>query len=360
MTESFIPQLTTFDWGEEWKNLQKARRAADDPTHWDERSKTYGCADPNSPYVRAFVEFAQIRPGETVLDMGCGTGAIALPLAAAGCNVIAADFSRGMLGVLEETARARGIALGPIKKAQDCQNAKDATDSAAAEGRPAAVENIPTGVEDRQTAAEDVPTDIEDRHATAEDVPTGTVETKVMNWEDDWSAFGIEEDSVDVAVSSRSIATADLRDSLERLTRVARRRVCITLAAGSSPRTDERILSAIGLQNRLGRDFVYAFMILAQMGYHPEVRYIPSARRDTYDSHKEAFENLRKMVVDAAGSMTPPDEVEKALGNLDAWLRRNLVANEHVGETDEDGKVQKALRLNDPRIVNWAFLAWDK
>lgn len=339
MTESFIPQLTTFDWSEEWKNLQKARRAADDPTHWDERSKTYGCADPNSPYVRAFVEFAQIHPGETALDMGCGTGAIALPLAAAGCNVIAADFSRGMLGVLEETARARGIALGPIAKAQDGQNAKAAADLAAAEDRPAA---------------------IEDRHAAAEDLHAGIVETKVMSWEDDWSAFGIEEGSVDVAVSSRSIATADLRDSLERLTRVARRRVCITLAAGSSPRTDERILSAIGLQNRLGRDFVYAFIILAQMGYHPEVRYIPSARRDTYGSHEEAFENLRKMVVDAAGSMTPPDEIEKVLGNLDAWLRRNLVANEHVGEIDEDGKVQKALRLNEPRTVNWAFLAWDK
>ncbi len=340
MTESFIPQLTTFDWGEEWKNLQNARRAADDPTHWDERSKTYGCADPNSPYVRAFVEFAQIHPGETVLDMGCGTGAIALPLAAAGCNVIAADFSRGMLGVLEETARARGIALGQIEKAQDNQNAEDPTaDLAAAEDRPAA---------------------IEDRHAAAEDLHAGIVETKVMSWEDDWITFGIEEGSVDVAVSSRSIATADLRDSLERLTRVARRRVCITLAAGSSPRTDERILSAIGLQNRLGRDFVYAFMILAQMGHHPEVRYIPSARHDTYDSHEEAFDNLRKMVVDAAGSMTPPDEVEKALGNLDAWLRRNLVANEHVGEIDEDGKIQKALRLNEPRTVNWAFLAWDK
>ena len=40
----------------------------------------------------------------------------------------------------------------------------------------------------------------------------------------------------DVAIASRSIATADLRDALLRLTEVARRRVCITLATGSPPR----------------------------------------------------------------------------------------------------------------------------
>lgn len=299
MTDSFIPRLTTTDWGEEWKQLQKARRAADDPAHWDERAKTYGCADPASLYVRKFLEFAQVKPDETVLDMGCGTGAIALPLAAAGCNVIAADFSRGMLDVLESTARERSIAHDAVK-------------------------------------------------------------TELMSWEDDWEAHGIGEGSVDVAVSSRSIATADLRDSLERLTRVARRRACITLAAGSSPRTDERILSAIGLQNRLGRDFLYAFMILCDMGYHPEVRYIPSKRADSYDSAEEAFANLQKMVRDAAGEMTPEPEVAAALRNLERWIGSNLVENPAAGTTDEDGNVQKRFKLREARTVTWAFIAWDK
>ena len=299
MIDSFIPRLTTTDWGEEWKQLQKARRAADDPAHWDERAKTYGCADPASLYVRKFLEFAQIKPDETVLDMGCGTGAIALPLAAAGCNVIAADFSRGMLDVLESTARERGIAHDAVK-------------------------------------------------------------TELMSWEDDWEAHGIGERSVDVAVSSRSIATADLRDSLERLTRVARRRACITLAAGSSPRTDERILSAIGLQNRLGRDFLYAFMILCDMGYHPEVRYIPSKRADSYDSTEEAFVNLQKMVRDAAGEMTSEAEVTAALHNLERWISSNLVENPAAGTTDEDGNVQKRFKLREARTVTWAFIAWDK
>ena len=42
-------------------------------------------------------------------------------------------------------------------------------------------------------------------------------------------------------------------------------------------------MSAIGLQRQLGRDYVYAFMILVAMGMRPEVRYIPSTRHDSFD-----------------------------------------------------------------------------
>lgn len=49
-----------------------------------------------------------------------------------------------------------------------------------------------------------------------------TVFPKLMSWEDNWPAFGVREGMTDVAVASRSIATADLRDALLRLTEVAR------------------------------------------------------------------------------------------------------------------------------------------
>ncbi|MFR5091974.1 MAG: hypothetical protein ACLTDR_08140 [Adlercreutzia equolifaciens] len=92
----------------------------------------------------------------------------------------------------------------------------------------------------------------------------------------------MREGMTDVAIASRSIATADLRDALLRLTEVARRRVCITLATGSSPRVDERILAAVGLPSVLGRDYLYAFNILASEGVKAEVRYIDSTRDDTF------------------------------------------------------------------------------
>ena len=294
---TFTPQLTTIDWAQEWQNLQVARKASDDPAFWNERSKTYNCGRRTSPYAHQFIELAEIQPEETVFDMGCGTGALSIPLGLAGHSVIAGDFSEGMLGVLQ----------------RDCAN-----------------------------------------------LGITTVQTKVMSWEDDWVAHGVLPNSVDVAVASRSIATADMRDSLERLTSVARRRACITLPTGSSPRTDERILSAIGIQDQLGRDFLYAFMILVQMGYQPEVRYIPSERHDTYASFDEAFENLTKMVYDAAEAMLSEAETARALENLKTWLTDNLIDNPEQGRADASGEPQKAYMLKKPRIVTWAHISWNK
>jgi ubiquinone/menaquinone biosynthesis C-methylase UbiE len=46
-----------------------------------------------------------------VLELGCGTGRVAIPLAAAGLTVAGADSSAAMLAVARERARAAGVAL---------------------------------------------------------------------------------------------------------------------------------------------------------------------------------------------------------------------------------------------------------
>lgn len=296
---TFQPLLTNTDWAEEWKQLQVTRRAADDPAHWNERAKTFGCGGP-SPYVGKFLEYARIQPDETVLDMGCGTGAIALPLGEAGNRVVAADFSEGMLSVLRDAMEQRKLT---------------------------------------------------------------TIETKLMSWEDDWDAHGVGPKSVDVAVASRSIATSDLRAALARLNRVARRRVCLTLSCGPSPRTDERILRAIGLEHYIGRDFLYAFMILTQMGLLPQVNYISSERDDFYESFDDAFGNLKKMVIDAVGPLAPATETERALGNLREWLGSNLVeadpAEAKNGKHPEVADAERVFRLKTPRKITWGFISFD-
>lgn len=294
--DTFTPKLTTTDWNEEWIELQQARRAADSAAHWDERSKTYKQADSPTPYVEAFLEYAGVRPGEAVLDMGCGTGALAIPLGSMRHQVVAADFSRGMLE----------------RVAEDCAR---------------------LGVD--------------------------SVRCELMSWSDDWAAHGVGPKSVDVALASRSIATADLGDSLERLSATARRRCCITLPVGSSPREDERVLSAIGLQSLLGRDHLYAFMILSNRGYEPEVRYIASERLDTFDTEAAAYTKLEGMAVRACGSMVDGAELERALERLRAWLPENLVENPEAGMADGRGGVQGPLRLREPRVTTWAFLGWD-
>ena len=215
-----------------------------------------------------------IRPGETVFDMGCGTGALAVPLGEAGHKVVAADFSQGMLDQMQARLDAAGVR---------------------------------------------------------------TVFPKRMSWEDDWPAFGVREGMTDVAIASRSIATADLRDALLRLTEVARRRVCITLATGSSPRVDERILAAVGLPSVLGRDYLYAFNILANEGIKAEVRYIDSTRDDTFATPEDAYEKLAAMIDDSAAVRASDEEREQARANLREWLAANLVPNETAGAPDRKG-----------------------
>lgn len=297
MAENFTPLLTTRDWNEEWKQLQKARRRADDSSYWDKRATTFLVKDSPNPYVQRFLELAAINPGETVFDMGCGTGALSVPLGKEGHQVTAADFSQGMLDRLKAALARNGV----------------------------------TGV----TAVQ-------------------------MSWEDDWAAHGVRPGTADVCIASRSIATADLKDSLMRLDEVARRRVCVTLPTGSSPRSDERILSAIGLQSALGRDYLYAFNILANEGIKPEIAYIESTRASTYASIDEAYDELERMVRSAVGTFASDGETKAALGRLRIWLEDNLVENPDAGKPDRDGTPEKSLRLRDPRKITWAFIAWDK
>ena len=295
--QPFTPKLTTTDWNAEWMALQQARRKADDPTYWDSRSHTFPTSTEPSPYARRFIELADIQPRETVFDMGCGTGALAVPLGLAGHKVVAADFSRGMLDRMSETLERADV---------------------------------------------------------------HTVFPMQLSWEEDWAAKGVRPGMVDVCTASRSIATADMRDSLLRLTDIARRRVCITLTTGSSPRTDERIMADLGLKDALCPDYLYAINILAAEGILPQVDFIRSERNDTFDTPEQAAESLRRMIDGAAGAVVGEQQRQAAYVRLHAWLNDNLVPNEHAGSPDGHGGVQKALRLRNPRVITWAFIAWDK
>lgn len=294
---NFLPILTTTDWNAEYRTMQQFRRKTDDAAYWDKRAQTFTTKDAPNAYVEDFLQRAAILPGETIFDMGCGTGALALPLAHAGHNVCAADFSAGMLDQMMQQAAAQSISsITPMQ----------------------------------------------------------------MSWEDNWLAHGITENAFDVALASRSIAVADLRTALLKLTSVARRRVCITLATGSSPRTDERILREIGLPTLFGKDYLYAFNILANEGIKAEVSYIESTRDYTFDSYDEALAHFSAMVTDAAKSYASERDIERALINLEDWLSAELIANESAGLPDKKGVAQGAWRLRKPRTVTWAFLSWNK
>jgi SAM-dependent methyltransferase len=59
--------------------------------------------------VEFYVEEARTAAGD-IVELGVGTGRIAIPIAATGIRVIGVDASRGMLAVCADRARAAGVA----------------------------------------------------------------------------------------------------------------------------------------------------------------------------------------------------------------------------------------------------------
>ena len=307
------------DFDEEWKRQQARRPQPDDALGWNKRAPRYDSRDARNLYAEEFIARAGIAPGETAFDMGCGTGSLAVPLAEAGHRVIAADFSEGMLAKLKENARIHGVEALELDKVE-------------ADG-------------DRDDGAPE----------------RGRIEALHMSWEDDWSAFGLADGMADVAIASRSIAVADLRAALYKLNRIARRRCCITMATGTSPRVDPAVLADIGVPASPSRDFVYAFGLLAQAGFEPDVSYIHSSRTDTFPDRETAFDDFSRMVAIGADAAFLADEeaMRAARERLSAWLDAHLADNPNAGMPDKKGVPQGALMLDFTRTVSWAFLSWN-
>lgn len=83
---------------------------------WGKRSSAARRMIREDRYVREFLAIMRPQPEWTVLDMGCGPGTLALPLAPLVRHVTAADFSQGMLDMVVEECTTRGIANVTTKK----------------------------------------------------------------------------------------------------------------------------------------------------------------------------------------------------------------------------------------------------
>ena len=112
----------------------------DSQAYWNKRAETF-TRFATGEYERWLMDLLALEAGEEVLDMGCATGTLAVPLARAGHRVHGCDFAEAMLAILDERA-----------------------------------------------AAEHLP-----------------ITSHLLAWEDDWEAAGLGTDSVDVAFASRSL-----------------------------------------------------------------------------------------------------------------------------------------------------------
>lgn len=83
----------------------QARTAAE----WDRRAGPRSRREKGSDYAREFLARLDLEGVRTVLDIGCGSGNLALPLARRVRRVHALDFSAEMLRLLRANARAEGV-----------------------------------------------------------------------------------------------------------------------------------------------------------------------------------------------------------------------------------------------------------
>jgi SAM-dependent methyltransferase len=95
-----------------WKRTQSADEARDLETFWDGRAEAFNertgqrsARDYDTALVHCIADKAKLQPTDTCLDLGCGTGSLALPLARRLKCVTACDISGQMLGYLEARAR---------------------------------------------------------------------------------------------------------------------------------------------------------------------------------------------------------------------------------------------------------------
>jgi len=61
--------------------------------------------------IQRTIAMVGLKPGDAVMDLGCGPGLLAVPLAQAGMKVVAVDPEPDMLDVAHETARLAGVSL---------------------------------------------------------------------------------------------------------------------------------------------------------------------------------------------------------------------------------------------------------
>jgi SAM-dependent methyltransferase len=206
--------LLGVDWREAWLEHNKARKAPDGPEYWSGRAKDFARYAGTSAYADILIDYLELQPNQSILDMGSGSGTLAIPLAKAGHQVLAADFAPGMLESLECAAQQEGL--------------------------------------------EEIGTVLLDFNAP---------------WEE-WEAVGVTEGCVDVALASRSAMVDDLGEAFCKLERAARTKVAMTIATEFGPR-GTKLMEADDKGELLAvPDFIFAVNLLFQMGRYPELRFI--------------------------------------------------------------------------------------
>lgn len=222
------------DWSGEWERINQKTDKGCNVKFWDDfapRFRKKPEPGKKDSYAEQFFELAELKPGDTVFDMGCASGTLAIPFAQEGIEVYAADFSSKMLEILEEDAAELGLS---------------------------------------------------DR-----------IHTIKLDWNEDWSVRDLP--VCDVAISSRSLMPNSPQDAIEKLISVAKKRVCLGLWTHGEYDYDQVIAKAIGYEGKNYGIFIYILNMLFDMDLLPSLSYIKSPFRPAkFENIQQCLEETEK------------------------------------------------------------------
>ncbi len=113
--------FNSIDWNAMWQRESgpfQRKDALSQRELWDKRADSFGkrvnrMSDgqerDKDDYISQMLDRIQVRPGWTVLDIGCGPGTLAIPLAKKAASVTALDVSSEMLNQLRSRAESAGL-----------------------------------------------------------------------------------------------------------------------------------------------------------------------------------------------------------------------------------------------------------
>lgn len=202
----------------------------DSQAYWNKRAATF-THNATSDYERWLLDLLALETGEEILDMGCATGTLAVPLARAGHRVHGCDFAEAMLAILDERAAA---------------------------------ENLP-------------------------------ITSHLLAWEDDWEEASLGHNSVDVAFASRSLMSGNVFSAVRKLDEAARSRAAVVVPDSLLPSRDPRLLTYLGRSARHPRVVREVTRALTSLGRIPVFATTRTFRPMRFSSFDEARSDLRRL-----------------------------------------------------------------
>jgi SAM-dependent methyltransferase len=226
-------KLEDINWNQMWKELNKHNNHLSNEhaleTKWNKTAPQFRLWMEVDDYPAKLMQQVKLRPEWSVLDIGCGTGAVSIPAAKKAIQVTSLDISGEMLRILKEDAAKQGLY------------------------------------------------NINYVHRSWNDVVVG---------ED------IEPHDVVVASRSVG-REPDIQSALEKIDSAANKYVYITVWGGGEHGHCKGVPAALGRPYKDTPDHIYFYNILSQMGIRANVQHLECHSRLIYTDLDEAMESCR-------------------------------------------------------------------